>query len=82
MDARRSRAAAFCYAAFGALQLVVLARYSDDVDFGELRTIVYLIGLVSILIVGIYTSGKAQRVTTQLDSGRLPRSWPAPNATP
>jgi uncharacterized membrane protein YoaK (UPF0700 family) len=79
-DWRRSRAAAFSFAFFGALQLVVLARYSDDVDFGETRTIVYVVALVSILIVGVYTSVKSQRVASENpDSVATP--WPGPSAT-
>jgi uncharacterized protein involved in response to NO len=80
-DWRRSRAAAFTYAVFGALELVVLARYSDDVDFGETRTIVYVIALVSILLVGIYAVVKAQRVASET-SDSVASPWPARSAAP
>ena len=80
-DWRRSRAAAFTYAVFGALELVVLARYSDDVDFGETRTIVYVIALVSILLVGIYTAVKAQRIASGTTE-TVDAPWPAPSAAP
>jgi hypothetical protein len=63
-DWRRSRAAAFSYAVFGALELVVLARYSDEVDFGQTRTVVYVVGIVSILLVGLYAGAKAQQVAS------------------
>lgn len=80
-DWRRSRAAAFTYAVFGALELVVLARYSDDVDFGETRTIVYVIALVSILLVGLYAAVKAQRIASGA-TDTVDASWHATSAAP
>src|SRR4051812_35313785 len=42
-DWARSRGACVTYTLFGVLELVVLARYSDAVDFGDVRTVVYLV---------------------------------------
>lgn len=82
-DWRRSRAAAMAYAVFGALELVVLARYSDDVDFGQTRTIVYVAAIVSILLVGIYSTVRAQQVaSSDADTAQRPSTPAAPASAP
>lgn len=60
-DWARSRGACITYTLFGVLQIVVLLRYSDAVDFGELRTIAYLLFLASIVAVGGYGIAASSR---------------------
>jgi hypothetical protein len=61
-DWRRARAAALSYAVFGAIEFVVVARYSGDLDFGAARTWVYLVAIGTILLVGLYSTIRAWRV--------------------
>jgi hypothetical protein len=53
-DWARSRGACITYALFGVLEIVVLLRYSDAVDFGDVRTLVYLVFLAGVVAVGGY----------------------------
>lgn len=63
-DWTRSRPTAIGYTLFGALEIVVLLRYTDDVDFGSARLLIYLAFLVSIVVVGAYGWRKAGREQT------------------
>lgn len=53
-DWPRVRGAAIGLAFFGILQLLALARYSAEVNWGSLVAILYVIGLLLILFVGLY----------------------------
>jgi hypothetical protein len=68
-DWRRARAAALSYAFFGAIEFIVIARYSGDIDFGAARTWVYMAGIGSILVVGLYSTITAWRVAAQAGNG-------------
>lgn len=52
-DWHRLRPAAATSALFGVLQLVNVARYEDTFDWGDLRTWIYLLGLVYLLAFGV-----------------------------
>jgi hypothetical protein len=60
-DWARSRGACITYTLFGVLEIIVLLRYSDAVDFGDVRTLVYLVFLASIVAVGGYGVRESSR---------------------
>ena len=68
-DWRRARAAALSYAVFGAIEFVVIARYSGDIDFSAARTWVYMAGIGSMLLVGLYSTVTAWRVAAREGKG-------------
>jgi hypothetical protein len=68
-DWRRARAAALSYAVFGAIEFVVLARYTSNFDFGAARTWVYIAAIGSILLVGLYSTITAWKVASQQADG-------------
>jgi hypothetical protein len=60
-DWGRVFAAAVCYTLFGALELVVLARYPGAVDWGSPQVWVYLLFMLSVMAVGLYVWLRARR---------------------
>jgi hypothetical protein len=53
-DWRRVLPVSAMFAVFGALELVVLLRFSGDLDWGVARAWIYLLFLLSMLAVGLY----------------------------
>jgi hypothetical protein len=53
-DFIRLRPATLSYIVLGALQFIALVRYPDEVDWGAIRTWVYIAFLISVLVVGVY----------------------------
>ena len=53
-DWRRVRVAMIGYAAIGVLQLVVLARYTDELDWSDVQAYVFLLFVLSMPLIGIY----------------------------
>ena len=51
-DLERMRVAAFGYVGLGVLQLLALARYLQVPDWGDVRALVYLVVLISMVITG------------------------------
>ena len=60
-DLRPFQGAALAYAALGALELVAVARYSEDLGPNALRNAAYLAFLASVLAVGTYGWVAARR---------------------
>ena len=53
-DMVRLGPAYFTFAAFGLLQAIALARFSNDVNWGEAGTWAYLVWLVALVAIGLY----------------------------
>jgi predicted outer membrane lipoprotein len=53
-DLERIKVALLVYPIFGALQVIALARYSDDMDFGDLSAWVYLTIIASTFVIGAF----------------------------
>ena len=79
-DWARSRPAAVTFALIAVLEFVVLARYSDAVDWGSAGPWIYFGFLLSMLEVGLYSWWRASRVLSDEEAPRGPRPAPAPSA--
>jgi hypothetical protein len=66
--------AALSYAAFGALQLVAVARYPDTPDWSALGAVAYLGLLISMTIVGLLCWLTRQAPPAQTSSSSASRS--------
>ena len=53
-DWHRVRVAMAGYAAIGVLELIVLARYSDELDWSGLQAYVFLLFVLSMPVIGAY----------------------------
>lgn len=63
-DQNRVRVATVSYAAIGVLQLIALIRFTDTVDWGKANTWIYLLFLVSMLAIGVYSLWKVNLAKT------------------
>jgi hypothetical protein len=64
-DWERVQVAAISFAVFGAFELVALARYPGDVDWGRPRAWIYTLFIASTLVVGVYGWRRVARVAAE-----------------
>ena len=60
-DLRRTRPGLTAYAVLGAFQLLAIARYPGDVDWGAVKSWVYLAFVVSVFVAGVLGLAGAAR---------------------
>jgi hypothetical protein len=65
-DQNRVQVATVSYATIGVLQLIALIRFTDTVDWGKANTWVYLLFLVSMLAMGVYSVWKVNWAKSQV----------------
>jgi hypothetical protein len=65
-DQNRVQVATISYAMIGVLQLIAIVRFTDTVDWGKANTWLYLLFLVSMLAIGVYSLWKVNWAKSQL----------------
>lgn len=68
-DWRRIQVATLSYTVFGSLQLLALARYGQELQWGMASAWIYLVFMLSVLALGLYGTWQASRVP---GAGELP----------